>query len=527
MAPTFEEDRTSFFGLSRRRADVVFFLLAFCFLYLHLFIIPATPIYYEMDHVALLNDAKRMVGGEVIYRDFFEFVFPGTHSLYAAFIAIFGPKYWIANFLILAHGLASAAICVAFSRHLFGRTAYSYLPAAIYLYFGFRWLGIDGEHRMFSPVFGCLAVLVLLKGRTLPRVALAGFFCALSSFFTQQRGVLALGAVGLFIIYELGFRERKWTKMFSYGCVLAGTFAISLSLMVLPFVVMAGPRTFYECTIEFLAHYAQDPDTNSVQTYWGTIAKLRTFGYLITAVALFYYLLIPLVYLATITGLWWRRRIGNSKNESSVLLICLLGACFSIGTFAPNAGRLFQIAVPAIVLFCWLVFALAPRSDSAVKLVLAGLVMFGGFQVFRLQTTWDAQLLDTPSGRLAFLSPIYLERYAWLSEHARPDDYVYETYNSHVNFPLGLRNPSRMSILLNTGYTTHEQVLQAIDDLKSKNARYIIWDGAWTPEMQTLGDDEKLKPFYKFMTENYELRQRFTPYDGREREIWERKSAGQ
>ena len=44
---------------------------------------------------------------------------------------------------------------------------------------------------------------------------------------------------------------------------------------------------------------------------------------------------------------------------------------------------------------------------------------------------------------------------------------------------------------------------------------------------RSLGDDEKLKPFYKFMTENYELRQRFTPYDGREREIWERKSAGQ
>ena len=212
MAATFEEDRTSFFGLSWRRADVVFFLLAFCFLYLHLFIIPATPIYYEMDHVALLNDAKRMVGGEIIYRDFFEFVFPGTHSLYAAFIAIFGPKYWIANFLILAHGLASAAICVAFGRHLFGRTAYSYLPAAIYLYFGFRWLGIDGEHRMFSPIFGYLAVLVLLKGRTLPRVALAGFFCALSSFFTSAAWSSGLG--GGRTVHrsdELGFRRTKWT----------------------------------------------------------------------------------------------------------------------------------------------------------------------------------------------------------------------------------------------------------------------------------------------------------------------------
>jgi hypothetical protein len=78
-----------------------------------------------------------------------------------------------------------------------------------------------------------------------------------------------------------------------------------------------------------------------------------------------------------------------------------------------------------------------------------------------------------------------------------------------------------MSVLLNTGYTPHEQVMQAIEDLKSKKARYIIWDGSWTKEMPDLGDDERLKPLYRFMTENYELRQRFTPYDGREREIWE------
>jgi len=93
-----------------------------------------------------------------------------------------------------------------------------------------------------------------------------------------------------------------------------------------------------------------------------------------------------------------------------------------------------------------------------------------------------------------------------------------------VNFPLGLKNPSQVSILLNTGYTPPEQVAQSIIDLKTKKPRYIIWDGSLTAEMQILHDGEKLKPFYDFMTQEYELRLRTTPYDGREREIWELKS---
>jgi hypothetical protein len=521
LEPT--ENRTKIFGLEMRHADAVFILFAAVFLYLHLFILPATPIYYEMDHVALMNDAKRMVDGEVIYRDFFEFVFPGSHVLYAAFIKLFGPKYWISNFLILAHGVASTAICLAFGRKVIGQNVYSYLPAAIYLFLGFRWFGIDGEHRMFSPVFGYLAVLVLLNGRTLPRIASAGIFCALAGFFTQQRGILAVGAIGVFLIYEVGIREREWKRMLLAGIVLGGSFAASLSLLILPFIVMAGPETFYHSTISFLSNYVQDPETNSLQTYFGTIVKLSGIGMLMTAIAVFYQLLIPLIYVVTAGFLVRNNRRG--KLDSNVLLICLMGVFLALGTLAPNAGRLFQIVVPGLVLLGWIIFQVSPRSGVFIRMALTGLIIFGIGQAIRIQTAWDVLILNAPSGKLAFLSPVMLERYQWLSEHTHPGDYVYETYNSHINFPLSLRNPSRISILLNSGYTPPEQVSQAISDLKSKNVRYIIWDGTWTTEMEKLRDDEKLKPFYLYLIENFELRQGFTPYDRREREIWEKKDS--
>jgi hypothetical protein len=511
-------------GLSWFQADLIFIVFAGVFLYLLLFILPTSPIYYEMDHVALLNDSKRMVEGEVIYRDFFEFVFPGSHVLYAFSLELFGPKYWVANLLILLHGLASATICLFLSRRIIGRNLYSYLPAAIYLFFGFRWFGIDGEHRMFSPLFGYLAVIVLLKAATPMRVAIAGAFCALCGFFTQQRGIVGVTAIAVYLAYEYGFRNREWKRFITREAVLASSFLVSLALMLAPFIVMAGPESFFRSTIFFLSSYVQDPATNSLATFTGTIAKLGSIGYLITAVAVFYHLLIPLVYLISAAVLWLDRRRSEINNERAVLLICLIGIFFALGTFAPNAGRLFQISVPAVVLFGWLVFRICSQNALLIKAVLVFLILFGAGQGIRMQTAWDRKVLNTVSGDLVFLSPVLLERYLWLLEHTSPGEYVFETYNSHVNFPLGLKNPSQVSILLNTGYTPPEQVAQSIIDLKTKKPRYIIWDGSLTAEMQTLHDGEKLKPFYDFMTQEYELRLRTTPYDGREREIWELKS---
>ncbi len=266
----------SIFGSTIRNFDLVFLSVCFVFLYIHLFLLPNTPIYYEMDHVALLNDAKRMMDGDVIYKDFFEFTFPGSHSLYFLFLSIFGAKYWVANFLILLHGMASAVLCLAISRRLMGTGFYSYLPAAIYMFFGFRWFGVDGEHRMFSPVLACAAVFILLGKLSYGRIAHAGLACALSSFFTQQRGILAVAAVGVFLFIEIALIRREWGRFFKSAIILSLSCFVSLFLMLLPFLIAAGADLFYESTFLFLSNDGQDPETNSLQSYLGTLAKLRT-----------------------------------------------------------------------------------------------------------------------------------------------------------------------------------------------------------------------------------------------------------
>ena len=520
--PTFGERSLDEPNRESNLYGLLFYLVCFGFLYLHVFLLPATPIYYEADHINLLNDAKRITEGQFIYRDFFEFLFPGAHVVYAGLMLLFGTKYWIVSGVIIAHGMAAVWAGVQISRRVIADNFIAFLPSAIFIFLGFRWFGVDGEHRMISPIFTYIAILVLLKERTVSRLVLAAVSCSLASFFTQQRGVLTAAAILVVLLIEFGVTRGEW-KQFLRLSLIFGTVCVAvLGLMLLPFIVVAGPERFFSDTFLFLVAYAQDPATNSLQTYLSTIVKIRSFGNLMTLVTLFYSLLIPAVYIVSLAVLYFRRRRYPFSENVGIFLVCLVGLFLAVGTTGPNVYRLFQVSMPALIAVVWLISRARFFKPSFVLGLASLLAIFGLVLGVRLQTAWDAKILDTPSGSLAFTSPVIRERYEWLLANARPNDQVYEVYNSHVNFPLGLRNPSRMSILLNTGYSPPEHVAWAIDDLKRENPRYIIWDGAWTEEMSQLADGERLKPFYIYLTANYRRVHSFTPYDGREREIWER-----
>ena len=516
-----DQIRRTEFAEPGRAFELTFYAVCFAFIFLHVFILPATPIYYEADHINLLNDAKRITEGQFIYRDFFEFLFPGAHVLFAGLMFVFGAKYWLVSAVIIVHGMIAVWLGAQISRRVIGSGYIAYLPSAIFLFLGFRWFGVDGEHRMISPLFTYAAILVLLRSRSVPRLILAAVFCAGASFITQQRGFLTVAAVVIVLLIEFGLYRREWPRFLKLGTILGAVFTASLGIMLLPFIIVAGWEVFFEDTILFLAAYAQDPATNSLQTYLSTLTKISSFGNIMTLVTLFYSFLIPLVYAAALIVIFVRRNRERITEQAGILLVCLVGLLLSVGTSGPNVYRLYQVSIPALVALVWLfcrIKVVRPRIDLA---AITALAAFGLVLGIRLQTAWDVKFFDTASGRLAFTSPVIAERYEWLLENSKPGDKVYEVYNSHVNFPLGLSNPSRMSILLNTGYSPPQHVAWAVEDLKREKPRYIIWDGAWTSELELLPETERLKPLYMFLTGNYHKVRSFTPYDGREMEMWE------
>ncbi len=503
---------------------VLFFAVCAVYIYSHVFLWPDLPIFYENDHTALLNDAKRMFDGEVIYKDFFEFTFPGAASIYYLLFQVFGPRFWVLDLVIFLCGLASALTCYAISKRLLGNTVYALLPPALFVFFGFRWFGLDGEHRSISPIFVSLAIVPLLDRTTALRAAAAGALCAFASFFTQQRGLAALAAIGLYMLIDLGIRRRELKKFVACSASAISGFVVTLSVLLAPFIWKAGDNVFFASTIGFLRSYVKDPTTNSLATYFLTFQKILSLGVVNAMVAAFYYLLIPGIFIGILIYLYVKRRSLKVGESSKLLLISLLGLFLMLGTPAPNAERLFQICIPALVLAGWLVSKIRIFTPVVVRACILLLIAVGCVLAVRVQTAWTTHTLTTPAGEMVFLTPEVYERYKWLSDNIRPGDEVYETYNAQVNFPLGVKNPSKISVLLNSGYNPPSQVAQAISDIDIKKPRFILWDAVWTREIETQQPGDRLEPFYRYLTEHYELRQRFTPYDGREREVWERKA---
>lgn len=499
-----------------RPSDLAFVLFAAAFLYSHLFIFPAVPIFYEEDHLFFMQDAWRMYLGESLYKDFFEFTFPGTQTLYLGLLYIFGTKLWLINAVIFFQCLGQTVLCLAISKKVIRKGWFAYLPPCLYLFFGLRWFGIDGSHRMLSPIFIWLAILILLNGRTYKRLLGAGVLCALSSFFTQQRGFLACVGIALFLLIE-GVRKREdWRKLLVRVTILCGSFLLVLFLMILPFIVSAGAGTFFEYTFLFLRDYATHDTAANYGAYKIAFQQFSQQSIIVSAAVSFYYVLIPLIYLIGFVYLL------RKDYRSEILLITSIGFFLALGTFGPTPGRIFQVSIPALIIFGWLISRIKFKTDVAVRFAVLVLVVFGGYLALRHQVIAEKFYLDTPTGKTVFLSAITMERYKWLSEHAKPNEYVFETYQTAVNFPLQLPNPTQITFLFDTGFTPEWQVTLAIENIEQRKPRFIIWDANWSKEKSERNLGDNLEPLYQYLKNNYEPVRNFTPYGGREMQLWKR-----
>src|ERR1700734_2383333 len=82
-------------------------VLAFAVCYLRSFVLPHTPLLFWGDQLGFATKGSRILLGELPYRDFFEFVTPGTELVYGALFRLFGVSMCVPNLLMAA--MAAAA----------------------------------------------------------------------------------------------------------------------------------------------------------------------------------------------------------------------------------------------------------------------------------------------------------------------------------------------------------------------------------------------------------------------------------
>lgn len=520
--------------------DAIFFAASFIFIYSQLFQFPFTPIYFEGDNLVSVSNTIRMLDGEVIYLDFFHLTPPGAELVYAALFSVFGVKVWVLNAVILLLGLAQVALLWFFSRKTL-TGIFVYLPAAVFLVIGYRQYGIDGTYRLFSVIGVLLAVAVLFDKRTFRNLFIAGCLCGLASFFVQTRGVVGIAGIALFLLWENYSDGFDLGRLAKNVLMLTLPFALVVVLTHSYFAWQAGFDNYYFALVEFLQkHYGNDPLAKTsaylvsdlpyfqglLNDHSPTSALFRYFR--IIAPAIFYYLLIPFVYIVfLIYRRFWKAVNPIEGIDAKLMLVCLAGLTLAAGVSVPTAGRLYHVAIPALVILFWLVRQM-PYSNGIGSTALLILCLIGSSYSIQRQIV-SKKYLDMPAGRSAFLSPETFEIYNLIKENTKEGDLLFEAQHPSFYFPFHLKNPTQMSIMRDSEYTPRFQVEAAVAALEKDPPNLIVWDGNWSKPVESRLKGDNLEILWKFIETNYRLEAEY-PVDGdytlnssREIEIWKRK----
>jgi len=197
------------------------------------------------DEGVVLEGAWNLINNREIYFDFFEFITPG--SFYAVFFVwkIFGVHYWIAKFLAIIIVFLSSVGIYKISRQI-AMNNWVYLPPFIFIFSSFCWPIIN--HNIFNLFFIIWAVYFFIKslsGYSVKHIVISGFFSGLAIMFLQQKGIIFLLIVLLYL-FILFVKEKNyiWLK-FCFYYLFSALFPVLLLLIKWPLELL------YKNLIEF------------------------------------------------------------------------------------------------------------------------------------------------------------------------------------------------------------------------------------------------------------------------------------
>jgi hypothetical protein len=197
-----------------------------------------------------IDEAVRVLDGQVMYRDFFEFVPPGIVHLNAAALALLGRGAEVPVLLQVMLGAALAAVVHHLSARLIA-SPMRFLPAAAFLILAYVSYS-PGNHKWPSLLCGMLGLALLDPARGPRRHFAGGLLLGASAVFTLDFGV-GLGAAAAAAVATdraAGARRRAL-------CVAAGWTAAVAAAMA-PFVWSAGARiVVYDCLVFPLTSYRE------------------------------------------------------------------------------------------------------------------------------------------------------------------------------------------------------------------------------------------------------------------------------
>ena len=485
------------------------------FLYLRTFLLPATPFVAIGDQILFFSRAARIVHGQVLYRDFFELVTPGTDLLYAAAFRLFGIHAWVIQAWAIVVGLALCCVITWIaSRILCGPIIL--LPALLFLTFDFS-SALDLTHHWYSTLAVLAAVSVLMGGASLPRIFAASSLCGIAALFTQTQGALTFLALVIYLVW-LKRPEARISNILPQLVTMLLPFTLILSCVLGYYIYRAGSRTVFFDLVLFPLRFLSG-QVNSPRTYLRQVPPVHAPADIVRLIPfVFIYVLVPYVYLLGFHQLWRKRKELPVTLRQHLVLLHLVGLALFLGVASgPRAFRLSTVAPPAILICTWLLSQQSPAHRFARNLLCIVAAVFALLLPFHRQTQWHASL-NLPIGRTAFSDPLMFRQFQWIAQRTHPTEIFFN--NAALCLYLSLDNPTASEFVNYDDYTRPEQVAAVIQSLQQHPPHFIVL----LPESTHSSDaHDNAAPFRQYVHDNYRLTQIFA-LDGNSRyeeDLWE------
>lgn len=476
--------------------------LAFITSFFQLFIFPTVPVAPWGDPVLFLENAKRMLAGQLPYRHYLQFTTPGTEVFYAGLIRICHARAWIPNLTMTLLAALTALIITSIAARWLPR-ATSLVPALLLIGFVLP-NSLYATHHWFSTIAVLAAGCVLIDETTTRRVMIAGLFCGFAGFFTQSTMIASLLALTLFLYTEtvpFGY----WGE-FRIRCLALWASATAIfTALCFYFIRVAGFRQFVFCTIVFpLRYYSAEP-YNTWRVYGATFVSHVGVTRLIGAA--FVYAALPLTYLAWFVYRRWHPAINQTTQRTERLMTFLgVGMFFAIAD-APSLLRLCSVS-PFAVLLLALLLREKPAARRFLKIASATALAVALAITVSIQIRWHA-FLDTPSGRIAFLDADRFDEFRWTLDHTTSGQPFFGS--PPLSFALGLRNPTPVNISTTSDFTRPSEAQATVEALDRSHAPLLVLvPSEYVPSR---GQADHMGPFREYLQSHYHLVRQFASGD--------------
>lgn len=456
---------------------ILLLLGAAVYLYLNLFSLSHTPYLLAGDQVYFWTYAQRMLYGDRVYLDFFQFTPPGTDLMYMLLFKAFGLKVWVTNAVVLVLGVAFCGMCFALAREIMSLRS-AVLASVLFLVHIYG-RSLNGTHHWFSVLVIMAAVKICMPEITRRRIFIAGALLGLASLFTHTHGAAALLVFAIFLIWKRARAREAWTAFAQEEALLFSGFAMMFLSCNAHLLATAGWKQLWYFQVTYVSKYVISYDQGGILGLPGVLTRHTLFT---LAPYLAVYLALPLVYAL---ALWkcWRKRHDDSFPWNRVALLSLAGSLLLIEVaFSLNWLRLYAVSLAGIVLLIWILDQMRRIRRYAIPvlwIVICALAV--------RQTVWGhrdhSQRVLLPAGEVATTSPV-CEELGWIAQHTKPGQSFFQASWPGMYLPLQLRIPVFVDQVLPGETFPSSEVLLTIQQLDQKQVPYVLWD----PSLESVSD---------------------------------------